>query len=404
MRVIQINEDKKCLWNSFVENNCRGNFLQSWEWGSFQNSVGRKIWRLAVIKDGALVREWGKTNLGKQETDRLRDLLAVSLIVKHDLPFGRNYLYCPRGPIASKKESRNERSKILDTLFKHLKSVAFKEKSLFLRIDPQIEERTKTSINELRNKKNGIGYIGKQTTLKAMRDMRKKIAFKEYIKGCKFKKSPSEIQPKDTLILDLAQTEDSLMRRMKQKTRYNIRLARKKRVNVSRALDYKKCFSDFWALISETSKRNRITLHDREYYFKMLESLSLSWNNKKCLRSQAVLYLAEYNGEIIAANIVLFFGNLCVYLHGASSDKHRNTMATYLLQWKQILDAKSMGCKTYDFWGITIDNKKREWFGITRFKKGFGGNQKSYIGAYDLIFNKSEYALYKFAKVAKRAL
>ncbi|MEA1937429.1 MAG: peptidoglycan bridge formation glycyltransferase FemA/FemB family protein, partial [Patescibacteria group bacterium] len=121
----------------------------------------------------------------------------------------------------------------------------------------------------------------------------------------------------------------------------------------------------------------------------------------------AKLYLAEYKNKTIAANIVLSFGDFCVYLHGASSSEYRNVMAPYLLQWQQILDAKKTGCRAYDFWGIENSQKfvkskvhkaKNSWSGITRFKKGFGGEERSYVGAYDLVFNWEKYYLYKVFK------
>jgi lipid II:glycine glycyltransferase (peptidoglycan interpeptide bridge formation enzyme) len=106
------------------------------------------------------------------------------------------------------------------------------------------------------------------------------------------------------------------------------------------------------------------------------------------------LFIAEYEDRIIAANIVMFFGNRAVYLHGASSNECRNLMAPYLLQWEQIKEAKKQGCEIYDFWGI--DEKK--WPGVTRFKKGFGGEEIDYSGTFDFIFDKTWYEIYKIAK------
>ena len=104
--------------------------------------------------------------------------------------------------------------------------------------------------------------------------------------------------------------------------------------------------------------------------------------------------MAEYERQIIAANLVNFYGDTATYLHGSSSSKNRQVMAPHLLQWEQIKEAKNRGMKYYDFWGFDED----KWPGVSRFKKGFGGEIVEYAGAYDLIWNKLWYQLYNLAK------
>ena len=406
MQIIEIKENQKEIWNEFiVENNSEG-FLQSWEWGGFQNKIGHKIWRIGIIKDDLF---------GKDETSKLQitnyksqinsipqynagqnsKLISVALIVKHDLPFGKSYLYCPRGPVFIESRIKNQESRILNFLFNEVRKISKEERSLFLRIDPPIDLNLEYRIWN--------------------------IEFKN------LKKSPNEIQPRETLMLDLEKPEEELLKEMKQKTRYNIRLAEKKELRITNyelGIDNKKIFEEkfeeFWRLTEETSRRDKFKSHNRNYYWQMMESLSemqkapqphgtmepanqslRSEGDIRECRLQARLYLAEYENETIAANIVLYFGDMAVYLHGASSSKHRNLMAPYLLQWWQALDAKKAGYKEYDFWGIAGNNEKENWKGITRFKKGFGGEEKNYIGAYDLIFSNIGYAIYGFMKLVK---
>ena len=439
MRIIQIKKNQKEIWNRFIAGNNSESFLQSWEWGSFQSKIGRKIWRIGIVEDDLP---------GKKETSKLQitnkfkiqsaswrtkfnppaggqnsKLIVVALIVKHDLPFGRSYLYCPRGPVISRKFIKSKVYKVedLNFLFDEIKKIAKKEKSLFLRIDPAMEWNPESRIWNLENSG--------------------------------FKKTSNEIQPKDTLILDLTKSEEELLKEMKQKTRYNIRLAGKKELrirNYELGMDNKKIFEEkfeeFWELIKETSERDKFSSHNKDYYWKMLESLGEIQNfagaglpacpagrqpvpnishasekeretskQKKLVCNQfpllqAKLYLAEYENKTIAANIVLYFGDLAIYLHGASSGEYRNTMAPYLLQWRQVMDAKNIGCEKYDFWGIDSSQKSIKlkvhkvnngWGGITRFKKGFGGYEKNYIGAYDLIFSNIGYAIYESVKFIK---
>ncbi|MCK5084488.1 MAG: peptidoglycan bridge formation glycyltransferase FemA/FemB family protein [Candidatus Pacebacteria bacterium] len=402
MQIIQIEENQKEIWNEFIAENCSESFLQSWEWGKFQENLGKKVWRIGVvdndlsgknktsksqIKNHKFQNSQPKTDLLPRRTTApwAEKFYSMALIVKYDLPFGWSYLYCPRGPVINESGIRNlsnlagrHESRMCSMLFSEIKKTAKKEKSLFLKIDSPVE----------------TNY--------------------EYFS--KFKKSPNEVQPRDTLMLDLEKPKEDLLKEMKQKTRYNIRLAEKKgtkitnyKLCVDNKKEFKEKFERFWELAEETSRRDKFRSHNKDYYWKMLESLNKE--NCACDRKLlAKLYLAEYNNKVIASNIVLYFGNYCVYLHGASSNECRNVMAPYLLQWQQIIDAKKAGYKKYDFWGINSSQKlikskahkvKDSWQGITRFKKGFGGYEKNYIGAYELVFNNIEYTIYKSIKSIK---
>lgn len=187
------------------------------------------------------------------------------------------------------------------------------------------------------------------------------------------------IQPQKTLILDIIKSEQELLEKMHSKTRYNIGLAEKKGVKVKKD---KNSFDEFWRLMEETTKRDGFHAHPKEYYRKLLEIPGVE------------LFVADFENKIIAVNIVVFYEKIAIYLHGASDYEQRNLMAAPLLQWEQIKEAKKRGCAEYDFWG-TDENK---WPGVTRFKKGFGGREVEYFGAYDLIFQPLWYKIYKLAR------
>ena len=155
------------------------------------------------------------------------------------------------------------------------------------------------------------------------------------------------MQPREILILDISKSEEELLAGMKQKTRYNIKLAEKRDVKVLASRE-KKYIDEFCRLVKITAERDKITPHPENYYRKMFETIP-----PEILK----LYIAEYEGKIIAANLVLFFGKTATYMHGASDNEHRNVMAPYLLQWQTILDAKKSGCNRYDLGGIkTVPN------------------------------------------------
>jgi lipid II:glycine glycyltransferase (peptidoglycan interpeptide bridge formation enzyme) len=118
------------------------------------------------------------------------------------------------------------------------------------------------------------------------------------------------------------------------------------------------------------------------------------------------LWVAEsLNNDIIAANLMVFYGDTATYLHGASNYAFRALMAPNLLQWNLIQEAKKRGFKYYDFHGIAPnENPKHPWAGVTRFKKGFGGEIANYPGTYDFIYETGWYKIYKLFRKINRLI
>jgi len=300
----------KDQWNKIIieDNGC---FLQSWQWGQFQQSLGRKVFRISA------------------------DEKILGQIIKHNLPFNKSFLYCPRGPLFQGQIDKN--------FFNKIKEIAQKENAIFLKVEPNLDIKS-------------------------------------------LKKSNS-IQPQTTLIIDLENSEEALLNQMSSKTRYNIRLAQKKNVKIEIiAKPDQKDIEIFWQLANQTAGRDNFKLYPKKYYQKMIAVLS----EERMLK----LFTAKYEDKVIVSNTMIFFGNTAYYLHGSSDYNARNLMAPHLCQWQAILKAKMMGLKYYDFWGVD----EIKWPGVTRFKKGFGGREASYQGAYDLIFQPIWYKLYNLAK------
>ena len=206
-------------------------------------------------------------------------------------------------------------------------------------------------------------------------------------------KSLADIQPPDTTVLDLTLSEDELVANMKPKWRYNIRLAEKKGVSV------KACAEDsidiFYALYEQTAKRDGIALHTKDYYRSLLRLAKREGTHSACT---CTLYIAEHEGEALAAVIVLFWGKEAVYLYGASSNNKRNFMSAYLLQWAAIRDAKKALCTSYDFYGMPpTDDERHPMHGLYRFKTGFGGKIIHRPGSIDFPLSKL-YAPFSFAE------
>ena len=314
--------------------------LQSWQWGEFQKRIGRKVWRVLL-----------SSNTGKD--------LAAATIVRMPLPRGKSYLYCPRGPVIA---ASPHLAKIWQLFLDKLSDLTVTEKPIFLRIDPSVESYSEGFRLE------DIGF--------------QKVAW--------------EIQPKTTQCLNLKVSEADLLHAMKPKTRYNINLAQRKGVVVEHGNDGKKT-KLFWELVKETVQRDSFSPHPYIYYLNLIEVLGKS--------GSAELILASYQNRPLAGAIVAFFGSSAIYLHGASSDRLRSAMAPYLVQWESILESKKRGCAIYDFGGTAPEGAvNHPWLGITRFKKGFGGQEVNFIGAYDLPLDKKWYWLYKVARGLNRII
>jgi lipid II:glycine glycyltransferase (peptidoglycan interpeptide bridge formation enzyme) len=192
--------------------------------------------------------------------------------------------------------------------------------------------------------------------------------------GAPLIRAPANVQPADTVLINLQDSEEEILSQMKSKWRYNIRLAERK-VDVRQADEAE--LPVFYRLFRETAQRDGISLHSFAYYQKLFE---LARERGVALR----LYLADYEREPLAAIITLFMRGAGTYLYGASSNNHRNMMAPYALQWRAMRDAKAAGCTAYDLFGIPPDaSPTHPMAGLYRFKTGFGGTIIHRPGSWD---------------------
>ncbi|MBD3300664.1 MAG: peptidoglycan bridge formation glycyltransferase FemA/FemB family protein [Candidatus Moranbacteria bacterium] len=307
-----------------------GQFLQSFAWSKFNKKLDQKTIKIIVRK---------KAN-GKEKN--VAKALVITKKVKKILRFG----YCPYGPVWDKNLTQKEIQTVFKLIEKHLK----KSKLHFFRFNPPVEKDKSLNIDKL-----------------------------------KLSKSKTK-QPQKTLFLKLNQSYDNLLAQMKSKTRYNIRLAQRKKLQVKKGIS-QKSINDFLTLSRITSERDNFKSWSSNYYKTLIKTLQ----EYKMIQ----IYTAYYKKKAIASNIVVFFNDTATYLHGASSNEQRNLMPTYALQWAAIQDAKKNKCKYYDFWGIN----SQKWPGVTRFKVGFGGQKIEFHPAYEIPLNKKIYFLYSLTRL-----
>ncbi|MEK7631561.1 MAG: peptidoglycan bridge formation glycyltransferase FemA/FemB family protein [Patescibacteria group bacterium] len=333
-------------WDAFVASTRRTSFQQSWAWGQFKDRVGTSIIRLAVVDGDQIV--------------------GVVQALHEPWRFGQSTLSVFSGPVVDARLPVPQYQTALGLLLKALKQEAKARGVMFFHLEPAIEQCNESLFKQF------------QVELKLQR--------------------AKAFQPLDTQMLDLHQDEAALLAAMHEKTRYNIRLAEKRgvQVHVATGAGVAEALEQFIVLNKQTATRDKFSSHASAYYRRLHEYLG-----DDVLR----VYVATFEKQPIAANIVVHFGDTATYVHGASSNAHRNVMAPHLLQWRQILDAKLAWKNWYDFYGIQTPQRARAskhgatWAGITRFKLGFGGQTVSYLDAYELPLR---WGWYRLVKVLQR--
>ena len=316
---------------------------------------------------------------------------AAALVLKR--PILRNgfaarlsILYAPKGPLL---DWTNEplRNRVLNDL----QDFARREGAIFLKIDPDVVLGTGIPSSE----EDIIDFGGQ--------------AVRIVLKRREWRDSSDQIQFKNTVLIDLQPTEEELLACMKQKTRYNIRLAQKKGMTLR--IGTSNDFDMLYKMYAETSVRDGFVVRDEEYY-KTVWQLFMSKAQSPVPDSQSQIttprgpslwdkipyaepLIAEVDNEPVAAIFVFYFAGRAYYVYGMSRDVHREKMPTYLLQWEAMKRAKTKGCTVYDLWGApdVFDESDSMW-GVYRFKEGLGGKVVRTLGAWDFAPNPFWYTLY----------
>ena len=335
--------------------------MQTTEWLEFQREVGHKVWR---FDDGKI-----RAN-----------------IIKLGLPFGKSILYIPHGPEIDFEHIKSGIKNELASFIKYLKDLAKQEGAIFVKMEP-------------------------------MSDVVMELIYRRGVKH-----SSKQIQPYRTVVIDLNLSEEHLLGRMHQKTRYNINLSEKKGLKLEESAD----IGIFWKLLKQTAKQDQFGTHPKEYYEKMIDFFSddnlsthstrlpvrgpeqgpsgpVEWQGGEPVEStssgsarelQAKLFLVNYEGKAIGGAVVMLYGDSVYYLHGAMDREYKSLMAPYFMHWEMIRKFKYLKFKYYDFWGID----HRKWPGVTRFKLGWGGDLKEYPGSFDLVIARLWYLGYRLAR------
>jgi lipid II:glycine glycyltransferase (peptidoglycan interpeptide bridge formation enzyme) len=336
-------ERSPAVWQQTLAKLPFAHALQSWVWGQFK---GR----------------WGWTALPQTMAigGNHAESVAAALVLKRRLP-GTPFcvLYVPKGPVLDYRNTQ-----LRERVLGQLEQLARRERAIFIKIDPEVVKSW--GVEEER-----VAPLGTQVMAT--------------LRGRGWVVSAEQIQFRNTVELYLDQTEEQLLAAMKQKTRYNIRLAGRKDVTVRQGT--RDDLPMIFEMYRDTAARDGFTIRPEAYY---LDGWGALYD-----AGMAQPLIAEVAGRPIAAVILVRYGDRAIYMYGASSNEERDRMPNYLLQWEAIRWARSAGCTVYDMWGAPdhFDESDRMW-GVWRFKAGFNGEVVRFIGAWDYPVWSWAYRLY----------
>ncbi len=320
-------------------------------------------------------------------------------VLEKKLPFGKTFLYAPEvtfsdikshpeasaegsptnvGSETSSEILRSAQNDNFDNFLQNLQKISENRQAIFLRVEI-LDEFDGNIIANL--KQNG------------------------------FIKAFEELQPEWRQIIDITKSEEEILAQMRQKGRYNIKIAQRENVVIKKSEN----INDYYKIFVETAKRDGFSIRPRKYFEDLLQKMG----------QNAELLVADFQGKIIAAAIITYYQETASYLYGASSNEFRNVMAPYLLHWEAMEKAKEKGCKYYDLlavepqtdYRLPVTEKKEDknavvssqsavsnhkYAGITRFKEQFGGRKVHIVGSWDLVHKPVWYKIFRLFEKIRR--
>jgi lipid II:glycine glycyltransferase (peptidoglycan interpeptide bridge formation enzyme) len=340
-------------WNSLIASLPNPHILQTWEWGQVKARYGWQV----------LPQTW-RDNQGRVTAAALVLQRAVSVLGGL---IRLRILYVPKGPLLEWGDA-DLRHRVL----KDLSDLARQQGAIFIKIDPDVIL--------------GEGFPGQP----GAQELDMGLAIQSDLQAAGWHFSEEQVQFRNTVLIDLHTTEDELLARMKQKTRYNIRLAERKGVKMR--IGDGSDLEPLYRLYAETSLRDGFVIRDEAYYRTVWDTFMQAGLAEPLI---AELHEPGAPPELLAALVLFHFAGSAWYLYGMSSERHRQVMPNHLLQWEAIRRAKVAGCQVYDLWGAPdhFDESDRLW-GVYRFKEGLGGSVIRTLGAWDLPAQPLMYSFY----------
>lgn len=203
------------------------------------------------------------------------------------------------------------------------------------------------------------------------------------------RKAVTDLTVADAVHVDLGSGEDEILSRMKPKTRYNIRLAGKKEVKVFSAS--RELLPVFYELYCQTAGRNKFPTCGYEHFSTLFSSLANNPDPPECH-----FLLASRGNQVLAGGIITISGRTATYLFGASSNEKRDLMGSYAVQWEAIRLGIAKRCLVYDMGAVApAADPEHPFYGMFRFKTGFGGKIIHRSGTWDYPLQEEKYNIFR---------
>ncbi len=333
MRVLKI--ENRTAWHTLIAAFPQAHVLQTWDWGDFkQRTTGWLPQRYAFEMNGQVVA-------------------AASVLQRKLGPF--SLIYVPKGPLFSTLDPV-----ITDAVLSQLTKMY--RLAVWIKIDPDIV--LATGLSAQADSEDDQPYQPNEAGL----------AFQNMLKRQGWRFSTDQVQFRNTLTLDLKQTEDELLAGMNQSTRRKVRQAEKRGVTVrDGTADDLRTLYNIYAL---TGQRQDFIIRPWDYYRDLWEAFMLG--------ELAHVLVAEHEGRVLAGCVLFHFADTAWYFYGMSSNEHRDLQPNYAIQWAALCWAKAKGYQTYDWWGAPNEFVEADpMWGVYSFKRGFGSTVVQTLGAWD---------------------
>lgn len=318
-------------WDKFITSHPEANFLQSWDFYEFYSSRGNQVVRRLVKKDGKIVGAYA----GVVENAKRGRYLAIA-----------------GGPILDWEDEA-----LVKAVFFDIREQGSRHRCVFVRVRPQLVQ---------------------EKGLPLMQRLKRE-------QGLPIRKSPMQLSVEFAGILNLEQDEEAILRGMRQRLRRALRKGAKNGIEIEKSTNPED-IHEFYQIELQTAKRHQFIAFSEDFLTKQFAAFAE--------HDEAVLYTAKHNGEILAQNFMIFYGNEASYHYGVSTELGTKLSGAPLLHVEAMRDARARGIKRYNFWGITEENEtKHRFYGVSCFKRGFGVTELRYTPAHDIVVEPLRYSI-----------
>lgn len=345
MRIVEAKSRKE--WDEFVTSHPEANFLQSWDFYEFYKSRGNDVVRRLVVEEVFDDQD--------QKVARERTILGAYAGVVEKAKRGR-HLAIAGGPILDWGKLN-----VVEAVFRDMAEQGKKYGCVFVRVRPQLERSAES--------------------LELMRHLGAKPA-------------PMYLSVEFAGVLDLQRSEEEILAGMRQRMRRALRKGAKNDIQIEKSTDPAD-IHEFYQIELQTAGRHGFVAFSEDFLTKQFAAFAK--------HGEAVLYTAKYQGEILAQNFMIFYGNEASYHYGVSSELGTKLSGAPLLHMEAMRDARERGISRYNFWGIVGEDETwHRFYGVSQFKRGFGVDEFKYVPAHDLVLKPGRYLVTKLIEQARK--